>query len=232
VAGIIDEIQVYCPYKKNGCLENTDLGEMQIHEQTCRYKKIPKFLQNHRDEDYDKDLRDHIYGGRQDNYAERLETDVTNVDLITRLYNKNKTVVTNALGKNKCKDKKNQPTANNESPETKIGGNGMGGLFDDWEAMGLQDSGDDGSASSSSNESDMGYLGARDFSKFDRASDSDEEAVRDSGNLLAEEENFGSLPKEAEGSGKSSVFRKGPRKRIKPNPGNTKDFGDDWSKMF
>ena len=75
-------------------MQNSGLGEMRIHEQTCGYKKIPKFLQNHRNEDYDKDLREHIYGGQQDKYAERLETDVTNVDLITRLYNKNKTIVT------------------------------------------------------------------------------------------------------------------------------------------
>lgn len=35
-----------------------------------------------------------IYGGNQDQYAERLETDISNVDLMTRLYNKNKTIVT------------------------------------------------------------------------------------------------------------------------------------------
>ena len=94
VSGIIDEIQVYCPYKNNGCLQKSTLGEMKIHEESCGYKKIPKFQQKCRDENYDKDIRDHIYGGRQDKFAERLETDVTNVDLLTRLYNKNKTIVT------------------------------------------------------------------------------------------------------------------------------------------
>ena len=66
VSGIIDEIQVYCPYKKNGCPENTTLSLIPHHSLLCTYKKIPKFLQNHQDKDYDKDLRDTLYGGNQD----------------------------------------------------------------------------------------------------------------------------------------------------------------------
>jgi hypothetical protein len=100
---------VYCPYKKNGCLQNTPLPLMRIHEQTCKYKKIPKFLQNHQDKDYDKDIREMIYGGNQDQYAERLETDISNVDLMTRLYNKNKTIVTSidfSDSKSRCVRKK------------------------------------------------------------------------------------------------------------------------------
>lgn len=134
VSNLIDEIEVYCPYKTNGCQVKGPLGiTSSFHINICEFKCLPEFIEAHQDMDYEKDIREyHMYGSINDKFAERIECDVNQVDLMTRIFNSNKELVTSALmdnspsRKKKFQAKQKKPKKNNATKSK-----GFGDVFDD-----------------------------------------------------------------------------------------------------
>ena len=101
---IIDELEVFCPNKKNGCTEVMILKHMENHTSSeCKFssKKLSQWLLDLQEIDGTNDFLQYqyMYGidDLQDRVNELITREIPSCDLMTRLYNKYPSLVKDAL---------------------------------------------------------------------------------------------------------------------------------------